>query len=539
MVLKCIVNYFKKHLYVFFLTLFVILLVTLLTLIPPQLLRIIVDDIFINSDYKRLFIFSLLYMLVFVFINLINFLKEILLVVISNGIGKDIRLSMLKKVNRMSYNNFLKYDSGTLEAFFSNDVDEINTLITSGVISMAIDGIKMIGIIISIFLYDYLFGLITLLIIPLIVIFTLWIRKMMYKAQLANRKLEGSINNLVLENLDNIVTIKSFRIYDKIEEKYNNVLSNHFKTNQKVNTYDAMFSPVMQILKTSLIVLIIVLSTINENLFGVSIGVLVSLIDLITSLFTPLENLGMEIQTIQKSFAAIKRINDFFKLEEDDEKLENVVINDKNIVLEFKDVTFSYDGKENVLKHFNLKISNNDRLVLKGKSGSGKSTIFKLAYGLIKPTSGSVTINNIPTYLLPNELKRKFFGIVYQDYFFSNGTIKEELTLLNNNISHEKIYKVLSLVGLSRITNINEKLNTNDYSTGELSMFNIARAILLDSKVLFLDEMNAKIDAVNAKHIIDVIDNVSKDKLVLSINHYGELLSNSKILDLENKIWYH
>ena len=539
MVLKCVVNYFKKHLYVFFLTLFVILLVTLLALIPPQLLRIIVDDIFINSDYKRLFIFSLLYMLVFVFINLINFLKEILLIVISNGIGKDIRLSMLKKVNRMSYNNFLKYDSGTLEAFFSNDVDEINTLITSGVISMAIDGIKMIGIIISIFLYDYLFGLITLLIIPLIVIFTLWIRKMMYKAQLANRKLEGSINNLVLENLDNIVTIKSFRIYDKIEEKYNNVLSNHFKTNQKVNTYDAMFSPVMQILKTSLIILIIVLSTINENLFGVSIGVLVSLIDLITSLFTPLENLGMEIQTIQKSFAAIKRINDFFKLEEDDEKLENVVINDKNIILEFKDVTFSYDGKENVLKHFNLKISNNDRLVLKGKSGSGKSTIFKLAYGLIKPTSGSVTINNIPTYLLPNELKRKFFGIVYQDYFFSNGTIKEELTLLNNNISDEKIYKVLSLVGLSRITNINEKLNTNDYSTGELSMFNIARAILLDSKVLFLDEMNAKIDAVNAKHIIDVIDNVSKDKLVLSINHYGELLSNSKILDLENKIWYH
>ncbi len=539
MVLKCVVNYFKKHLYVFFLTLFVILLVTLLALIPPQLLRIIVDDIFINSDYKRLFIFSLLYMLVFVFINLINFLKEILLIVISNGIGKDIRLSMLKKVNRMSYNNFLKYDSGTLEAFFSNDVDEINTLITSGVISMAIDGIKMIGIIISIFLYDYLFGLITLLIIPLIVIFTLWIRKMMYKAQLANRKLEGSINNLVLENLDNIVTIKSFRIYDKIEEKYNNVLSNHFKTNQKVNTYDAMFSPVMQILKTSLIILIIVLSTINENLFGVSIGVLVSLIDLITSLFTPLENLGMEIQTIQKSFAAIKRINDFFKLEEDDEKLENVVINDKNIILEFKDVTFSYDGKENVLKHFNLKISNNDRLVLKGKSGSGKSTIFKLAYGLIKPTSGSVTINNIPTYLLPNELKRKFFGIVYQDYFFSNGTIKEELTLLNNNISDEKIYKVLSLVGLSRITNINEKLNTNDYSTGELSMFNIARAILLDSKVLFLDEMNAKIDAVNTKHIIDVIDNVSKDKLVLSINHYGELLSNSKILDLENKIWYH
>ncbi|MDY2888808.1 MAG: ABC transporter ATP-binding protein [Candidatus Caccosoma sp.] len=536
MVIKCIINYFKKHFGIFLLTLFVVLLVTLLALIPPQLLRIIVDDIFTNKDINRLFVFALLYMISFVVISLINFLKEILLVVISNGIGKRIRLDMLKKVNKMSYNSFSKYDSGTLEAFFSNDVDEINTLITTGVISMAIDGFKMIGIIISIFVYDYIFGILTLLIIPLIVAFTSWIRKRMYNAQINNRKLEGNINNLVLENLDNIVTIKSFRIYDKIEKKYNDVLKSHFKTNQKVNTYDAMFSPIMQILKNALIVLIIILATINPNLFTVSVGVLVSLIDLITSLFTPIENLGMEIQTIQKSFAAIKRINDFFKIEEDDEKVENTLINDDNVVLEFKDVTFSYDNKENVLEHFNLKISNNDRLVLKGKSGSGKSTIFKLAYGLIKPESGSVTINNIPTYLLSTELKRKYFGIVYQDYFFSNGTIKEEVTLLNNNISDDEVLNVLKMVGLKRISNINEKLIINDYSTGELAMFNIARAILLNSKVLFLDEMNAKIDAINAKHIIEVIDNVAKNKLVLSINHYGELLSNSKILDLENKI---
>ncbi len=531
---KCVINYFKKHIHIFFVSLIVIILVTLISLLPPQLLKIIVDDIN-NKNTDYLLMYALLYVLIYFSIGIINFLKEILLIIISQGVGKNIRLEMLNKINKMTYTNFSQYDNGKLEAFFSNDVDEINTLITSGVISMFIDSFKIIGIIISIFIFSYMFGLMTLLVIPLIVLFTLWIRKRMYKAQLNNRELEGNINSLVLENLDNVVTIKSFRIFDKIKNKYNEVLNNHFKTNQKVNTYDSMFSPIMQMMKTALIVLIICCSSINISLFNMSVGMLVSSIDLITNLFAPIENLGMELQTIQNSSAAIDRINTFFKLKEDDEKLK-IKYNEGNVILKFEDVTFSYDNKENVIEHFNLELKNNQSIVLKGRSGSGKSTLFKLAYGLIKPTSGRVTINDIDTYLLPNEIKNKYFSIVYQDYFFSNGTIKEEITLLNNNISEEKIYEALKLVGLTRINDINKKLNINDYSTGELSLFNIARAIVLDSKILFLDEMNAKIDYANAQNIIKVIDKISKDKIVLSINHYGELLNNSEIINLEKTI---
>lgn len=530
---KCIIDYFKKHFFVFLFSIFVILGVTLLSLVPPQLLKIIVDEVIENKDKELLFKFAFLYMGTFVCIGLITFLKEILLVTISQGVGKKIRLEMLKKVNNMSFVMFSKYDSGTLEAYFSNDVEEINTLITSGVISMIIDSFKMIGIVISIFIFSYVFGLITLCLIPFIVLFTLWIRKRMYKAQIDNRKLEGSVNNLVLENIDNIVTIKSFRIYDKVNEKYDEVLKNHFKTNQKANTYDALFSPVMQILKTVLIVLIIVISTANKNILGMSVGMLVSSIDLITNLLAPIENLGMELQTIQKSLAAIDRINEFFKLSEDDKKTKELTYETSDTELVFDDVTFSYDGYENVIEHFNYKVKSTDRLILKGRSGSGKSTLFKLAYGLIKPTSGRVTINGIDTYLLTNDAKRKLFGIVYQDYFFSGGTIKDEITLLDKSINDEKIYNTLKLVGLDRIKDIYVPLKITDYSTGELSLFNIARAIILESKVLFLDEMNAKIDSISAKKIIDVIDQLSKDKMVLSINHYGELLPHSQVLNVE------
>lgn len=533
-VTKCILSYFKNHLLVLIWTIIIIVGVTILSLVPPQLLKIIVDDVIPNKDSTQLFKYALWYMLIFVLLGLINFLKEILLVIISQGIGKKIRLEMLKKVNQMSFLVFSKYDAGTLDAYFSNDVDEINTLITSGVISMLIDSFKMIGIVISIFIFSYAFGFITIGVTPIIVIFTMWVRKRMFNAQFSNRELEGNVNSLVLENIDNIITIKTFRIYDKINAKYDKVLKEHFKTNQKANTYDALFSPVMQILKTVLIVLIITFSSININLFGMSVGMLVSSIDLITNLFSPIENLGMELQTIQKSLASITRINQFFKLAEDEKKNMQMPSNLNHLELVFDDVSFTYDNNTNVFEHFNCTITDTNRLVLKGKSGCGKSTLFKLAYGLIKPTSGRVTINGVDTYLLSNDAKRKLFGIVYQDYFFSGGTIKDEITLLDKSISDEKVYETLKQVGLNRITDINVPLKVTDYSTGELSLFNIARAIILDSKVLFLDEMNAKIDVVSAKKIIEVIDQVSKDKMVLSINHYGDLLPNSEILNLEN-----
>ena len=157
----------------------------------------------------------------------------------------------------------------------------------------------------------------------------------------------------------------------------------------------------MQILKTLLIVLIITLSTANRNIFGMKIGVLVSSIDLITNLFAPIENLGMELQTIQKSMAAIHRINEFFKLEEDEVKDQTLDVNSKDLVLEFNDISFTYDNKENVIDHFNLTLKQNERLVFKGRSGSGKSTLFKLAYDLMTLNVSSLVLSiKIITFLV-------------------------------------------------------------------------------------------------------------------------------------------
>ena len=522
-------RYFKHHPFVIFLCLLSIVIFTLLSLTPPIILKMFVDDALPKNDKSLILKFAILYALSYIVMNIFNFGRNALSVVISQGISKNIRLEMLKKVNKLDYVTFTKFDAGTLEAYFSNDVDSIDKLITSGVVSFTIDLFKIVGIVIAIFIYSWVFGLITISAIPVIAIFIWVLKNKMLKVQMRNRRLEGNVNNSILENLENIHTIKSYRVYDNITDRYNNVLENHYITAEKTNLYDAIFSPIVQMMKGIMITVIVIMASYKLSWFGMSLGVVVAGIDYITDIFTPIEKLGDELQTIQKSLAGIKRIKEFLKLPED--KIRKLNIDNKDeFILEFKNVTYSYDKKVNVIENFNYVIKGHEHVTLEGRSGAGKSTLFKLAYGIIEPDKGSVTINGIPSYLLSDEARQQIFGIVYQDYFFTNKTIYEEVTLERKNISKERVYEVLSLCGLSRIDNIDKPLITTDYSSGELSLFNIARAILLDGKILFLDEMNAKIDKVTAKQIIDVINNIGKDKMILSINHYGDLIENSTVL---------
>jgi ATP-binding cassette, subfamily B, multidrug efflux pump len=466
-------------------------------------------------------------------VYIISYLEKVLLILISNGLSKELRIEMMLKIQRMSFKVLSRIDNSRLEANITNDVDEINSLIVEGVISLTIDLIKIIGILVSIYVYSLYFGIIVTLVLPVIILFTLFIKKRMFKSQKDNKSSEASVNKLVKENLDNIKTIKSFRIYNKIISKYNDVLNTYYKTSTKSSNYDSFYSPVINILKYSMIVLLIILSSQFNYIFALSCGVVVSMIDLISSLFSPIETLGMSIQTIQKSLASISRINDFFLLEEDDkeELLSNIDLSD--IEIKYDHVYYSYDDNNMVINDFNYVLNNNDKLTLIGRSGCGKSTLFRLTYGLIKPLKGRVLINNIDAYYLSNDIKSKVFSIVYQDTFFTGGSIKDELTLLDNSIKDENIYEVLNKVGLSRINDINIKFVESDYSSGELQLFNIVRAILTNSKIILLDEFNSKIDLINANNIIDIINNVSKDKIVLSITHYGKNLDNSKILNLE------
>ncbi len=525
---KVIILYFKEHKFKAFLIFFMILLVTIIALIPAQILRIIVDDAIGNSKVKILAIYSIIYFFMYLLIGIITFIKDIIMLSTSQDITSLIRCKMMKHVHQMDYKSLVSSDSGTLEAYFNNDVNSINELFTSGIVNICCDFFKMLGIVVIIFLYSWLFGIIVLLILPFLVLFTSFVRKRMMRAQLKTKSLEGNVNKVLLENVENIEQIKVNKAEDYSKEKYSLILQNHFKTAQTSNFYDAIFSPIMQIVRNIVVISILLISGFNHNIFGMSIGMIISSISLITDLFTPIEALGMEIQTIQKSLASVKRINQFFNYPIDEKMNLN---SPSNINITFKNVSFGYKDKL-VINSFNIKIDDKEKIVFKGPSGAGKSTLMKLAMGLIKPSSGEVLIGDIQAFDLSDEARRSLFSIVYQDPFFSDGSIYDEISLKDKKITKEKVREALNKVGLDYIDDLDETLISSNYSSGELALFNIARVIAKDTKIVFLDEMNSKIDPITAKKIINLINENTKDKIVISINHYGDILEGANVVNI-------
>lgn len=528
---KCLFNYIKKHILLCILSLVFIVLSSISVLIPPLVLRYLVDDIIVNKETNKILLFSFIYMASSILIYVLSYIEQLILVFVSNDIQYDLRVELLKKIHRIDYLTLSSLDSGIVESHFSSDIDSISLLVSDGVISLFIDSIKIISILVSIFIYSVYFGLFVLLVLPIIFIFTLVIKKKMFKTLKQTKALEASVSNNTLETLDNITTVKSYRIFDSIKEKYSDVISKHYASQTKSSNFDAFFSPVINILKYLLITLLIILSSLYGNVFALSCGMVVSMIDLISSLFTPLESLSMEIQTIQKSTSSISRLNEFFKLEESPKKtINNIDLSD--IKLEFSDVSFSYKEGEKVIDNFNLVLDSKDKLILKGRTGSGKSTLFKLSYGLIKPDIGRVTINDSDVYLFSDDLRSKIFSCLSQDVFFSLGTIKDELTLLKD-IPDDKIYDCLKAIGLDRIKDINKKFEVSEFSYGELELINIARVILADTKIVLLDEFNAHIDSNVERKVSELINTYAKDKMLISINHYNVEIKNTCVLQLD------
>lgn len=540
--------YLKNHKFLTGTTVFVILLFILASILPPQILKIIVDDVLEGGEGKLLLLFAILYMSSYVLIGVLGIGKEALLVWVSQGVSKFIRTTMLKHVNRMDCLEFNRMDTASLEAYFNNDVQAINRLITSGLVSICIDSFKIIGIVASIFIFSVRFGVFVLILLPILGGIVMFMRNRMFQAQMKAQRLEGEVNHLVYENIENM---ESLKLYDDgySLNKYGNVLEQHFRSLETSVYYIAIFSPIMELIRDVIIALLIILTGGFGNLTGMSVGEVVAVIALITDLFTPVLNLGMELQTVQKSMAGLARINEFFKISTEEVKSQKLdlqkVLQENNLKkkfskdgikgddleLRFEKVSFSYDGKEQVISDFDFVIKDNEKITLKGRSGAGKSTIMKLSYGLLKPSKGRVTLNGKDVYLLDEETRAGLFGFVYQEPFFSGETILEELTM-HKEVSEEKVRKALDMVGLQRITNLRQKFVQSDFSTGELSLLNIARVILTDCRILFLDEMNAKIDPATAEKIMRIMNEIAEDKMIISINHYGELLKNSTVFQV-------
>jgi ABC-type multidrug transport system, ATPase and permease components len=546
LVKKVLGRVMRKNRIMVFLLIFSILGFVGMSLVPPQILKIIIDHNLVPQNSGGLLHMAVLYLTAIMFIGIFDFLKEAVLTNLEQKIIKALRLEMMYKLGKIKALYFSSHESGAVVSRFTNDVDAINTVFTSGIVGMLISSFKIIGIIISIWLFSVTLGLITLAFLPVIYAITRLFQVRTLKAQLKNRILVSQVNNHISESLKNLLMIKSFSKEEYMEKNYAGYLQDNFQTLDNVNFYDAVFSPIIQVLRAVVIAGIVVLSTGQLNLTGISLGMIAASIELVSNLFDPIENLGMELQNIQQAISGVHRVNEFYR-EPEDERINNrltaedIIPDIKCIELKFENVGFQYEEGMDILKNINIHIKAMEKVTFIGRTGVGKSTLFKLVMGLWQPQEGVITLNGIDVCTIPNREKRKIFGYVDQGIRLFHGTVAEQVSLGDESISRQKIKQALEFVGLMDcIKSLENGLDTvvsgdSLFSQGQKQLLAIARAIVTDPPVLLLDEITANLDAITETAIIAILQKASSAHTILSVSHrLSSMLASDTVVILEN-----
>ena len=502
------------------------------TLIPPLILAKIVDTITAGTGVSVPFI--VLYFLMLALTGFLESAREGLLTVFGQKITHALRSRLMEKFVNLTADSINQQEPGTLVSRFVGDVDTVENLFTSGIISMFADACKIVSILVVIWFQNRGLTFVLLVILPLLFGFTRHVQKNMLAAQIANRKAVGRASAHVPETLHNIRTIHCLGKENYMEERYDQYIGESYQAMERTNFYDAVYSPVILILNAIVVAVVMLLSAGGNPevlaFFGMSAGTAVAVINYIFQIFGPVESLGMEIQTIQSALAGIHRINEFFELEEKEPLEEKEQKMQENLpFVELKNVTFGYD-EHVVLDRLSFQVLDGDQVTLAGRTGAGKSTIMKLLLGLYKPQKGSVTIHGVPSSEIREKDRRKLFGYVEQSFHMVPGTVRDQITLYDKKISEKQVRAAAALTGLSGAIESLEKgydtvCTPELFSQGQWQLLSIARAAAgrnrpkQEPHLLLLDEITANLDAETEKEVLDALKRVSENRTVISISH--------------------
>ena len=493
------------------------------SLLPPLLLAWVIDRL--TAGLPLSFLAVLLYFGSLALEGVLTSAQESLLVLFGQRMTHALRSEMSRKLSRLPAGTLAEQNPGEVAARFSGDVDTVEALFTSGIISMAADACRIVSIMGVIAVKNTGLALILLLVLPLFAVFTRYVQKRMLAAQLDNRRAVAAVSGQVPETLHNIRTIRALGLEDYMERRYDRCIGDSYAAMERTNFYDAVYSPVVLLLNAAVVGIVMLLSASGNaqllTLFGMSVGTSVAVINYISRIFAPIESLGMEIQTIQSAMAGVRRIDAF--LDQPERTIPPARREAARGDVEFAHVTFGY-GERHVLKDFSMTVKQGEQVTLVGRTGAGKSTVFKLLLGLYQPEAGTVTIGGVKVGDITDRERRTCIGCVEQHFSRVPGTVLEQITLGDPQITGEMARAAAALAGIdAAIRALPEGYDTvcteGIFSQGEWQLLSIARAAAADPAVLLLDEITANLDAETEAHVLAALRRASAGRTVLSVSH--------------------
>ena len=493
------------------------------SLLPPLLLAHIIDGL--TAGLPLTIWAVLVYFASLALEGVLSSAQESLLVLFGQKMTHALRSEMSHKLTQLPAHTLVDQNPGEVAARFSGDVDTVEALFTSGIISMVADACRILSIMAVIAVKNHGLALILLLVLPLFAVFTRRVQRRMLAAQLDNRRAVAAVSGQVPETLHNIRTIRALGMEQYMERRYDRCIGAGYAAMERTNFYDAVYSPVVLLLNAVVVGIVMLLSASGSavalELFGMSVGTSVAVINYISRIFSPIESLGMEVQTIQSAMAGVKRIDAFLAQPEREISAQRTRAARGDV--ELSHVTFGY-GEKHVLNDFSMTVKQGEQVTLIGRTGAGKSTVFKLLLGLYPAESGTVTIGGVPVADITDRERRTCISCVEQHFARVPGTVLDQITLGDPQITAEMAKHAAQLAGIDgAIEALPDGYDTpcseGMFSQGEWQLLSIARAAAADPAVLLLDEITANLDAETEARVLEALRRASEGRTVLSVSH--------------------
>ena len=493
-------------------------------LIPPLVLERIVNTL-AEGKCPGIMLVSA-YFGIILMAGLAESARESLLSVFGQRITRSLRHELCGKLSRLDTGCFVQQTPGEIVSRFVGDVDTVENLFTGGIIGMTADLGKIISILVVVFIKAPGLAWMIIALIPALYIFTRVIQKRMLRAQMDSRAAAASVSGFLPETLHCIRTVHLLGREGFMRKRYDEAIEEGYQATERTNFYDSVYSPVILIVSAAVTALVFVLSASGNpslrHLFGMSAGTAVAVISYISQVFTPLESIGMEIQTVQSAVAGVHRIDDFLALSE--RETGGSAAEKSDSCISVNEIDFAYTADTPVLENISLNIREGEHVTLTGRTGAGKSTLFKLLMGLYRPQEGSVRIMGREASDIPDSEKRHLFGCVEQHFYAPPGTIEEQITLFDPEITYDDAVKAAKLTGLhAAIMALPENYKTMfseaHFSQGQRQLLAIARAVAADPKILLLDEITADLDAETEHCVLAALRSAAGGRTVVSISH--------------------
>ena len=540
-VLKRLLVYTKPHLKAIFLAFGFLLLTTIGDVIGPILIKIFIDDYLTigHFPYQPLLMLGIAYMGIQVMNVFISYYQLYKFQEVALKIIQQLRVDVFSKVQALGLRYFDRTPAGSIVSRVTNDTEAIKDMFVFVIATFIQSGFLLIGILVAMFILNVKLALFCLIVMPLIMMIMMIYRKLSSKFYLDMRERLSQLNAKLSESLQGMSIIQVFRQEKRLRKEFGEINEKHYQAGMRnIKADGLLLRPAIDLVY--ILALIIVLSYFGISSFDnpVEIGVLYAFINYLDRFFEPVNQIMQRLSMYQQAIVAASRV--FKLLDEKDLAPEQPITNENKVgegKIEVRNLSFSYDGKRDVLKNIEFTALPGQTVALVGHTGSGKSSIINLLMRFYEYDRGEIIIDGVSIKDYPiNELRDRM-GLVLQDPFLFYGSVKENIRLHNSGISDEEIEDAAKFVQadsfISKLEDgyehrVVERGST--FSSGQRQLIAFARTIATNPKILILDEATANIDTETEEAIQEALAKMREGRTTIAIAHRLSTIQDADLI---------